>query len=108
VGSESQQRAVFKHSSFDLDRFVARLSSGDQVLIAVLDPFYRATEMVGGGANRDVLSENGAFGPERTADVADDDVWHAGHVSGEESEERAAEVLESTWVAKGLLNQNGE
>ena len=69
VHAQAEQRPVVSQRGLDVERLLAGLAADEQVLVAVLDPLDRSTEVDGGGEHGDVLACRQHLHAERTADV---------------------------------------
>ena len=73
VGVEADDRAVALQAQLGVHDEAATLDQRQQVLGAVLGPFHRPAQLLGGSCGKDVLDIEGGLGAEPSADPRGDD-----------------------------------
>ena len=92
VHAQPEQRAVVAQRRLDVERLLAGLSRDQQVLVAVLDPLHRTSEVDCGREHRDVLAGREHLDAERAADVLGSDAWQRHRIPGQEPQDHTGEV----------------
>ncbi len=86
---QGEDDPVRAHRHLDVEALLTRLPGRGEVLVAILDPLHRSTEVHRHGRARDLLAAVAHLEPERATDLLGDDADHR-RVEAEPSRERGA------------------